>query len=91
MTFNEKTGSVKFKRYGLTLDGFPICVDEFCLRMANNPHTSVILFQDWDSIQRIKEAQVIWGRNLTDLNIEDMTGLQSFCSYHAKPRTAIDS
>ena len=33
----------------------------------------------------------MWGSTLMDLEIDDMTGLVNFCSYHAKPRVALES
>ena len=42
--FHSRTEKTTFSRFGLTVDGRPICVDEYCLRMANHEHTNVILF-----------------------------------------------
>ena len=39
---------VKFDRYGLTKDGKAVCVDAYCLSVAEIPQTYVILMQDRD-------------------------------------------
>ena len=40
----------KFDRYGLLYDGSAISVDSYCLLLANQPSTRVLLFQDMDSL-----------------------------------------
>ena len=39
---------VKFDRYGLTKDGQAVCVDAYCLTVAEIPQTYVTLMQDRD-------------------------------------------
>ena len=44
-----KLGTYEFEHFGLTVGGKPICVEEKCLNLANQPYTHVILLQDYDS------------------------------------------
>ena len=50
----------KFDRYGLLCDGSAISVDSYCLLLANQPSTRVLLFQDMDSLGTIQQENVNW-------------------------------
>ena len=39
--------------YGVSTDGVPVNVQNFCARLAENDSTYVILLQDWDSSKKL--------------------------------------
>ena len=36
----------QFDIYGLTIEGKAVCVEDYCVRLANNDSTHVMLLQD---------------------------------------------
>ena len=38
--------SYQFDIYGLTYEGRAVCVEDYCVKLANNESTHVIMFQD---------------------------------------------
>ena len=57
----------KFDRYGLLKDGRAISVDSYCLMLANQPSTYVILQQDMDRLGKIKQENINWQSDFNEL------------------------
>ena len=76
-----------FTRHGLTVDGKPFCVDDYCLRLANNPSTHVVLIQDQCVKGTVQEGDIDWSENFNDLKLTEARGLSRFSCYHSKAGT----
>ena len=78
----------KFDRYGLLCDGSAISVDSYCLLLANQPSTRVLLFQDMDSLGTIQQENVNWEVPFNELTTtgkltkEHHKALVNFQSFH---------
>ena len=44
--------------YGVSTDGVPINVQNFCARLAEYDSTYVILFQDWDASKKLDRVDM---------------------------------
>ena len=74
-----------FKRHGLTVEGQPVCVDDYCLWLANVPSCHVVLIQDQSAKNAVLEGDVDWSEGLHELKLTETHGLQRFSSYHSRP------
>ena len=71
----------KFDRYGLLSDGSAISVDSYCLLLANQPSTRVLLFQDMDTLGQIKEKNINWNEPFNEL-VTDKAGRKLTKEHH---------
>ena len=60
---------MKFNRYALTKTGEAICIESYCLRLCNNKSTNVILFQDMDKLNKVKEDNIDWSKPFNELKL----------------------
>lgn len=77
----------QFDIYGLTVEGRAICVQDYCVRLANNKSTHVVLLQDKkmniDS-QVVGEEDIDWGVAFNELKLRFRPGLDRFQSFHCE-------
>ena len=74
-------------QYGLTVDGQAVCVDSYCVDIANYKSTHVVLFKDRDRY-RVPDSKIDWTRPFNELELQDepdYEGLARFSAYHSKP------
>ena len=69
MSFSEE--EYVFRRHGLTAEGQPICVDDYCLWLANIPSCHVVLIQDQSAKNAVLESDVDWTENLHELKLTE--------------------
>ena len=86
-TFTYGDEEYSFTRHGLTVDGKPFCVDDYCLRLANNPSTHVVLIQDQTPKNTVQESDIDWSENFNELKLTEARGLARFSCYHSKAAT----
>ena len=63
-TYKFRGSDYKFERYGLSVEGKAICVDEYCLMLAQSEFTHVVLIKDrgW-----VKEKYIDWTEPFNEL------------------------
>ena len=76
-------GSDEYKKdlFGLTKFGEAFCVEDYCVHLANQKSTHVILFQDLHEGPRNAQNHVEWQTAQCELNLKDNSGLARFCMY----------
>ena len=86
--FNDK--SYKFDRYGLLNDGTAISVDSYCLWLANEQSTFVVLLQDMDIYGEVKPENINWDNPFNELSSQEKLlteeshkALENFIQFHA--------
>jgi len=59
----------KFDHYGLTVQGEPLNLDSYCLRMANIDRVHVYLFQNWDKFNQVDVDDINWSCRFNELEL----------------------
>ena len=82
--FRDKT--YLFNEYGLTKNGEPICVEKYCILLANQKSTHVVLFKDNRTRSRwgveIIEDDITWEWNFNELKLKDYSGMARFQAWY---------
>ena len=73
----------QFDIYGLTYEGRAVCVEDYCVKLANNESTHVIMFQDRNQTdhQMVRETDIDWKVPFNELQLVQRKGLKRFMSY----------
>ena len=79
--FEYKSEEYKLDRYGLTVKGHAINVQEYCCRLANNKSTHVLLFQD---DYGVSQSAIAWDEPFNELRLKNHAGLARLYSYHGQ-------
>ena len=68
-----------FNEYGLTKNGEPFCVEKYCILLANQISTHVVLFKDNRTKSRwgieIREDDIVWDCTFNELKLKDYSGM----------------
>ena len=46
---------------------------------------NVVLFHDWDKLNKVKEDNVDWSKPFNELKLTEHRGIERFLSYHVSP------
>ena len=79
------TSEYKKDRFGITIHGELVCIEDYCVHLANQDQTHVILIQDLNEHNKYVENHVEWNKAYFELNLKDNTGLGRFCFYQSSP------
>ena len=75
-----------FNQYGLTKDGEALAVEMYCLFLANQASTHVVLFKDNRMKSRwgveIIEEDIDWKWPFNELNLKHHRGMARFCAWY---------
>ena len=85
-TFIHNDNAYIFDKFGLTKNGEPLCVENYCILLANQMSTHVVLFKD-ERIQSrwkidILESDIDWEANFHELKLKNHKGLDRMCTWY---------
>ena len=88
MSFTSEFGEQSFDKYAITFDGRVINMGAYCLRLANDLFTHVVLFQDNTKTNRFPEDQIKTDETSNEIELDEHVGIGRFCSYFGHSKNA---